>query len=557
MTKFRSSQFVVDSDVDYNGKSIKNAGKVQIGRTYHNVTSFDYSGTANEIVIKTRIPYLSSSLMPYIHIHGYAYGLSAPIELKVAFYIYEGNFVQLGAVSLGAWQPTIKLFSYLDGATNYVALAFTSPIYFCRFSVNYQDIWSGTTRNYSDGWTVEYTTGATIVGTDNLVTVPYKSILMASDVLDKIKTVDGSGSGLDADTLDGKHSTDFSNASDSFNFDANIEPTQTGTSSRTHLWSIQYVLQGLKYIYTLFKGLLSTNGRVLLSKMQNRAPNINGSSIIGAETDTIIDWRAGANITITPGVPIAGIYPVTIAATGGSGGSQVQVDFDITDTADVRCILNKPINNRTISSRISALIAKRLQVNPGTAAGSYNEGIRVGNSSQGYSLIALGCDSNTDSGLNSDGNQWMLIKYPNGNIAIVKNSSDTSQGLFLDFAGNIYWKGNKLQTGSLIRTSFNPTNTVYHLVDSLNSILIDANTSNKDYTIGLDESQNIQIELSVQMEKQDPSTYSFIFTGSNGGSVYFDKVYTDITTVSGDSLVHYICRFINGNWFISNQVFEM
>lgn len=35
----------------------------------------------------------------------------------------------------------------------------------------------------------------------------------AADVLAKIKTVDGSGSGLDADTLDGKDSTFFTNAS--------------------------------------------------------------------------------------------------------------------------------------------------------------------------------------------------------------------------------------------------------------------------------------------------------------------------------------------------------
>lgn len=351
--------------------------------------------------------------------------------------------------------------------------------------------------------------------------------------------------------------SEFSNASDSFNFDANIEPTQTGTSAKTHLWSIQYALQGMKYVYTLLKGLLSTGGRVKLDKMQNRAPYINGNPIIGSETDTLVNWVAGTNITITPGTPTGGLLPVTISAAGGSGGSQTQVDFNITDTANVGFILNKPIENRTISSRISALINKRLQVNPGTAAGSYNEGLRIANSSQGYSLVALGCDSSTDSGLNSDGNQWHVIKYPNGDLAIVKNSSDTSQGLFLDFDGNVYWKGNKLLYGSLIRTSFNPTNATYHLIDSYNLIDINSSVSNKDFTINLDETQNIQIELSVQMTKQTPSAYSFVFAGANGGNVYFDKAYTDITTVSGDSLVHYVCRYINGNWFVSNQVFEM
>lgn len=548
------------SDIDLLGNSLKNGGKVQIGRTYHNVTSFEYSGTANEIVIKTKIPYSSSSLMPYIHIHGYAYGLSAPIELKVAFYIYGGNFVSLGAVSLGAWQPTIKLFSYLDGTTNYVALAFTSSIYYCRFSVNYQDIWQGTTRNYSEGWTVEYTTGATIVGTDNLVTVPYKSILMASDVLEKIKTVDGTGSGLDADTLDGKQAVDFSNASDSFNFDANIEPTQTGTYSKTHLWSIQYALQGLKNVYTLLKGLLSTNGRVLLGKMQNRAPYINGSSIIGSETDTVIDWRAGANITITPGTVSGGLYPITIAATGGSGGSQVQVDFNITDSADVRYILNKPIDNRTISGRISALVNKRFQVNPGTAAGSYNEGIRIGNSSQGYSLIALGCDSSTDSGLNSDNNQWHIIKYPNGTIAIIKNSSDSNAGLLLDANGFAYWKGAKILTGSTSSNTvivLDPTIVSHHLMNQYNQLPFDQYNTNTDFAISLDETNTRYIELSIQMSKVDTSKLNFSFTAGNSGEVYFTKNIVDITTTSGTCMVHYICKYVEGNWFVSNEVFEM
>jgi len=48
----------------------------------------------------------------------------------------------------------------------------------------------------------------------NLVSNGYfESVYTASDVLTKIKTVDGAGSGLDADTLDGANSTFFTNAS--------------------------------------------------------------------------------------------------------------------------------------------------------------------------------------------------------------------------------------------------------------------------------------------------------------------------------------------------------
>lgn len=44
------------------------------------------------------------------------------------------------------------------------------------------------------------------------------SSYIASDVLTKIKTVDGSGSGLDADTVDGQHASDFAAASHSHNY---------------------------------------------------------------------------------------------------------------------------------------------------------------------------------------------------------------------------------------------------------------------------------------------------------------------------------------------------
>lgn len=110
--------------------------------------------------------------------------------------------------------------------------------------------------------------------------------------------------------------SNFSNASDSFNFDATIEPTQTGTSSRTHLWSIQYALQGLKWIYTNWKSLFSdTSGyRIQLSKMQNRGIRINGNNIIGVNTDTEINLIAGNNITISVGSIVGGIVPITIDA---------------------------------------------------------------------------------------------------------------------------------------------------------------------------------------------------------------------------------------------------
>lgn len=342
----------------------------------------------------------------------------------------------------------------------------------------------------------------------------------------------------------------------------NIEPTQTGAAVvKTSSWWRQYKVQSINFIWSKLKGLLSTNGRVLLNKMQNRAPYINGSSIIGSETDTVIDWRAGANITITPGTVAGGLYPITIAATGGSGGSQVQVDFNITDSADVRYILNKPIDNRTISARISALVNKRFQVNPGTAAGNYNEGIRIGNASNSYSLIAFGCDASTDTGLNSDGNQWNVFKSSTGDFGIIPNSSNWSDGLRLVKNGDAYWRGSKIllegSSSSNTVIILDPTIVAHHLTDKYYQLPIGQYNTNTDFDIALDETDNRYIELSVQMNKVDVSKLNFSFAPANSGEVYIDKNYTDITTTSGTCMIHFLCRFIEGNWFVSNQVFEM
>ena len=436
----------------------------------------------------------------------------------------------------------------------------------------------------------------------------------------------------------------------------NIEPTQTGSAVvETSSWWRQYSIQGINYVWRILKGLLSTNGRVLLNKMQNRASYINGSSIIGSETDIVIDWRAGANITITPGVVAGGLYPITIAATGGGGGSQTQVDFNITDTANVGYILNKPIDNRTISSRISALVNKRFQVNPGTAAGNYNEGIRIGNASNSYSLVAFGCDASTDTGLNSDGNQWNVFKFPNGQFGIIRNSSNASDGLIFDDASGLSWKGQKygfyqgilpnnsnfdsindglyaldnltywnvpktdcgtdasrqLSAGDFIScytspiahtaktqicflgyqtyrryatyetgvgyvftewrrlltcedipksgytiNELDPDSYSHDISDKYYYLSLDENSGIKDYTFVLDESLNPTIQLSIQLAGGNAGAFTFSFDPRSYG-IYYSKDYTDPTQTSGQCMINYTIRFINGNWFISNEVFEM
>lgn len=174
------SKYIPFTDSSYYAKGV---GK---GSYYRDVVNCSIHNAVYEILIKTKIPFISSSQMPLIHLEGYAYGAASPIELRIAFYIYNSTFVSVGCTSTCPWKPTIKLFTYIDGGTTYVGLALAQQIYFPQFTVNYIDVWGGgngtQSRNYSLGWTTEYNTASspTIIPTDNLTTVTYKPI--ANDI---------------------------------------------------------------------------------------------------------------------------------------------------------------------------------------------------------------------------------------------------------------------------------------------------------------------------------------------------------------------------------------
>jgi hypothetical protein len=152
-------------------------GSWRVGETIHNVANTLITSTPTEILIKTGIPFLSGSHMPVIHIQGYAYGLQSPVELKLGYYIYNNLHGYCGVVSMGAWRPTVKLFSYLgtDGTTKYTGIALIGSIYYPQFSVGVQTEMGG---NYATGWTIENNSANNTVynmpNTD-VVTVPYKA----------------------------------------------------------------------------------------------------------------------------------------------------------------------------------------------------------------------------------------------------------------------------------------------------------------------------------------------------------------------------------------------
>ena len=151
------------------------SGSWQIGEKIFNVAHCMFGSTPTEILIYTKIPFISGSHMPVIHIEGYAYGLNSPIEIKIGYYVYGDAHGWCGAVSMGAWQPTIKLFSYIGAdEVKYTGVALIGSIYFPQFAVHVQTEMGG---NYPDGWIItsnmEDNTIYHMPDTD-VVTVPYK-----------------------------------------------------------------------------------------------------------------------------------------------------------------------------------------------------------------------------------------------------------------------------------------------------------------------------------------------------------------------------------------------
>lgn len=150
------------------------------GNTFYNVLEFASTATVDEIVIKTKIPFISGNSMPLVHLKGYAYGESATIEMTVAFYIYNDKFTNMGVVSSCPWKPSVYLSSYTENNTKYVAISFAGSIYYPRFVIDCTDIWSGSgNRDYSSGWTSSNrASGETtsIIPSTDKVEVPYKPI---------------------------------------------------------------------------------------------------------------------------------------------------------------------------------------------------------------------------------------------------------------------------------------------------------------------------------------------------------------------------------------------
>ena len=136
----------------------------------YGVCKFQNSDNFAEIVIKTKFKFISSSTMPTIHIHGHYYGDHCPIDLSIAYYIYNSEFFTIGITCKGGFKPDIYLFKYTENDIDYVAIGLkataTQNMQYIGFQVDADggslgvpSIHPAATLSLT-GWTIEYATKA-------------------------------------------------------------------------------------------------------------------------------------------------------------------------------------------------------------------------------------------------------------------------------------------------------------------------------------------------------------------------------------------------------------
>jgi len=164
------------------GNLIIPAGRV--ANTYYGISFGRTTSTPVETILYTGIKWVSSRHMPVIHITGYAYGLSSPVEFKIGFYIYAEKIGYCGVTNMGSWAPNVYLFKYTKDELEYVAVGLAGSCYFLQLSADVQDEMGkfGYINTDSLAWSWSFlTTAGTIPDPDGGTTciqVPYKANIL-------------------------------------------------------------------------------------------------------------------------------------------------------------------------------------------------------------------------------------------------------------------------------------------------------------------------------------------------------------------------------------------
>jgi hypothetical protein len=205
-TELTKVTFPTGDYIDISGKVSKSGDtmtgmltvpKTKIANTCYGVSFGRTTATPVETILKTGIKWVSGSHMPVIHITGYAYGLTSPVEFKIGFYIYNGQIGWSGACNMGAWEPELRLFKYTRDSVDYVAVGFVGSCYFLQLQADVQDEMSKLAYVVLDdaNWSWEFYTDTghipTPDGGTTCIGVPYKA-----NILNGIRNVSINGNYL-------------------------------------------------------------------------------------------------------------------------------------------------------------------------------------------------------------------------------------------------------------------------------------------------------------------------------------------------------------------------
>lgn len=277
--------------------------------------------------------------------------------------------------------------------------------------------------------------------------------------------------------------------------------------------------------------------------LRYRAIQFNGVGQVGAAVDNALNFANGAN--------------TTMSVTSNVGVTTIKVNCNPT--------------SYLASDRL--LLSGKVSINPGQASGTYTEGLRIGNSSAGFSLIALGTDG-TETGVTD--NQWHIMKRPTGELILTYDSSVNS-GLTLEKDGSIKWRGAPLVVGSRIVSGvtsmtmeFDPEvsdefdivlgeNSKYIMPVYDPSMLISKDIIINLRTLGSEQYfSESEVTLEIPYDINEKGDLNVIFE-SGDVNIFYNENFRLISELEGEGNMLYRIRYIEqmDRWSISSELFRM
>lgn len=202
-------QTSLDSKINKTGDTITGAliSDVDIGtvdtRVYKNVVSYRNSSSSVTGTIKIALPKTWSNTMMRIHIKGYDYSSNSAWELVIGGYNYLPTPAWVNySAELRGNAPFSQVRLGHDGSKCCILLGTISSVWQYPHIV-VEEVIAGhsTVTGWEAGWTISVITDET--GISYIVTPTLRKMWHSEN--------DGSGSGMDADLLDGKHAGNSSN----------------------------------------------------------------------------------------------------------------------------------------------------------------------------------------------------------------------------------------------------------------------------------------------------------------------------------------------------------